>query len=900
MTISDDIKLTKDDQVKHPEYGTGAVVTDLGETVVVRFGQSIQECAREDLNEVPSLLKRINSENWDIPLELINRVQAEAISSINNTWGVFARSRIELLPHQLWVCKQVIKEWPTRWMVADDVGLGKTVEAGIILTALLHSGKVKRLLVLCPAGLVEQWQYRLRTMFDIRLTVYTSEADTERSGFWETQNWVVASLQTLRMDRNDRLNRLCESEHWDLVIVDEAHHLNADEQGGMTLGYQLIKKLQDYNKIDSMVFFSGTPHRGKNYGFFALMHLLRPNLFDPKGKESEQYQQLSKVMIRNNKYNVTDLVGNPLFQEHTVNSVVYTLSEQEQTFYDTLSEFILKGKAYASGLPQAQSQTAILVLIAMQKLASSSVAAIRRAIKGRLDRIQGHREKRAKLEKVVKEIQKYQELEQSQFIEEASKFEEEIAELSSKLQLMEDEIPALQTLNGLAAQIEDETKISKIIKILHGEYHNRTVLFFTEYKATQSLLMSALFKSFGDGCATFINGDGQAEEVKLQEGTVTTLYESKDRAADKFNSGEVRFLVSTEAAGEGIDLQENCHTLIHVDLPWNPMRLHQRVGRLNRYGQKKRVEVLSMRNSESIESMIWDKLNAKLQNIDTAFQQVMNTPEDIQQLVLGMTSNTVFRDIFFEASNIKKEAFDHWFDQKTATLGGKDVVESVKSMVGSVTKFDFQQVSDKIPRVDLPDLSPFLEISIGLNGKRVVKEDERYTFNTPDRWRRNPGIQQKYSNMHFDRKDRARDSSKKLLGVGHKIIDIALQQAKNRQVMLTAIPKKILVNCMFIYRVNDRITSDYNQPDVIAGVEFDDKEEPLKLLMDWQILKKLNSIQFRKDILKNQSKKPNQFERIEEITGTSEEYLYKYIHDLNLSFRVPNAELISIFYAMRD
>ena len=117
---------------------------------------------------------------------------------------------------------------------------------------------------------------------------------------------------------------------------------------------------------------------------------------------------------------------------------------------------------------------------------------------------------------------------------------------------------------------------------------------------------------------------------------VRSVRKPREAAADEFNAGTVRFLISTEAAGEGIDLQESCHTLIHVDLPWNPMRLHPRVGRLNRYGQQERVEVLSIRNPDTVEARIWSKLDEKLERINEAFAHVMDTPDDLRHLVLGM------------------------------------------------------------------------------------------------------------------------------------------------------------------------------------------------------------------------------------------------------------------------
>ena len=269
--ISTSERLNEGTRVKSTAHGFGSVIVDQGPTVVVRFGHGIEECDKSSLSRELGPIEAFDRADLDVPLEVINRLQAEVIRSVNDAWGVFSRSRIELLPHQLWVCRKVNGEWPTRWLVADDVGLGKTIEAGMILWPLLASGRVNRLLIIVPAHLVEQWQYRLRTMFDIRVARYFPEADTEKADFWGTHSHVVASLQTLRLERKDRRQRLMESGPWDLVLVDEAHHLNADEEQGPTLGYRLIRDLNEARLIESMLFFTGTPHRGKNYGFLSLM-----------------------------------------------------------------------------------------------------------------------------------------------------------------------------------------------------------------------------------------------------------------------------------------------------------------------------------------------------------------------------------------------------------------------------------------------------------------------------------------------------------------------------------------------------------------------------------------------------------------------------------------------------
>lgn len=186
---------------------------------------------------------------------------------------------MQLLPHQLWVCRQVTQHWPARWLVADDVGLVKTIEAGLILTPLLAGGRIQRLLILAPARLVPQWRARLKSMFDIRLSEYTREQDRGKISFWDTSSQVVASFHTLRQPA--ARDRLLAAEPWDMVMVDEAHHFQSQERVS-TQTYDLLRELQDRSRIESLVLFTGTPPRRKDFGFLALMRLIRPDLFDPR------------------------------------------------------------------------------------------------------------------------------------------------------------------------------------------------------------------------------------------------------------------------------------------------------------------------------------------------------------------------------------------------------------------------------------------------------------------------------------------------------------------------------------------------------------------------------------------------------------------------------------------
>lgn len=535
--------------VNHPRHGRGRVVVDMGATVIVRFGGTVEQVLASEIKEVASLYSSLRESSLGDPADTLIRAQALAIGSVNDQWGVFSRSRVQLLPHQLWVCRKVNQEWPFRWLVADDVGLGKTIECGLVLMPLITSARVRRLLILAPAKLVPQWQFRLKDMFDIRLQRYVTEADTQRGDFWATASMVVASFHTLRDDRRGARQRLLEADPWDLVIVDEAHHLSVDEKAGETLAYSLVSDLEARDKINSLLFFTGTPHRGKDFGFFGLMHLVRPDLFDPEGDKVEQLAQLPKVMIRNNKATVTDLQGQKLFKPVSVYSREYGFSAEETLFYRTLSEFILDGRAYAATLDGRAQTARMLVLITLQKLAASSIAAIRNAL----------RKRRIMLAEAVNRSNGAASVvlpdDEQATLDDVAEAEETLP-TSAAVMLMEDEIKRLDELIALSEGISNETKIERLLLMIQEEFAaEEPVLLFTEYKATQSLVVNALHRQFGFGSATFINGDERLDGVEQASGAARTVNQPREQAAEAFNAGNVRFLVSTEAGGEGIDLQ---------------------------------------------------------------------------------------------------------------------------------------------------------------------------------------------------------------------------------------------------------------------------------------------------------------------------------------------------------
>ena len=876
--------------VSHPTFGRGVVEFSKGETTLVRFGHRIEECLTVELTLLRSAADDYLQGRAASVAPVLLRIQGETIRAVNDAWGVFSPSRIDLYPHQLWVCKKVTEQWPVRWVVADDVGLGKTIEAGLILWRLFQLGLVRRLLILCPASLVQQWQERLFTMFDIRLAQYTPEQDTDRLDFWRLNPQVVASFHTLRQDREARHERMMLTDPWDLIIVDEAHHLNFDEDAGMTLAHRLIKKLQDADQLRSLIFFTGTPHRGKHFGFLALMALVRPDLFDPRKPVEQQLPRLHEALIRNNKYHVTDLRGHRLFREPQVSSIPYHYSKQEAHFYDTMTNFIASGQAYATRLDGSQGRAVMLVLIALQKLASSSVAAVRSALQKRLLKLQelsSTMQARCRGGNDAGRLDEYIDDEDTYNL----KVEDEISKLS--LELMENECDRLKELIGAADQVTSETKIQAIIDTIRGLPSGESVLLFTEYKVTQALLLAALWREFGEGCATFINGDDALPDVLTPSGARRSLRESRQTAKDRFNSGDVRFLVSTEAAGEGVDLQERCSRLIHVDLPWNPMRLHQRVGRLNRIGQLDIVKVMLFQNPDTVESRIWTLLNEKLERIRQSINAVAEEPEDLHQLVLGIARPGMLDNVFSQAQFVPRAKLDEWFDRQTGHMGGEDAVRVVQDLLGHSQHFDFAQVSDRVPKLDLPDLAPFFRLVLRYNRRQLAETDGTFAFKTPDPWIRRAGIRPRYDDVHFERKRSTRKRGT-VLGVGSRLFDAAVEQACESPDAYAIMVDPLGPDLLFVFRCYDRITGNVAQlKNVICGVAC--KAGTLQIVRDWQILAIANELG---GIVRPAGDSETSLDAVppgsRSLLDEAERLLRESFSSFELPFRQPELELLGI------
>jgi hypothetical protein len=319
------------------------------------------------------------------------------------------------------------------------------------------------------------------------------------------------------------------------------------------------------------------------------------------------------------------------------------------------------------------------------------------------------------------------------------------------------------------------------------------------------------------------------------------------------------------------------------------MRLHQRVGRINRYGQKTPVEVFSLRNEDTVESLIWEHLENKLEQITRALGQVMDDPEDMKYLVLGMASPSLFQTLFGAAPK-EKGSVKGWFDSQTATLGGQDMIAAVHDLVGHCSRFDFGKVAAQVPRVDLPDLEPFLVTMLELNKRRVTRTADGLTFKTPEAWEDEPGVRSGYERMTFDRRAAGRDAQR-VLGVGHKVIDLAVTQARAFQGRLGFLPAALLPVPLFVFRLSDRATGTSATVRACV-VAIDDRPEGPVMLRDWEFLQRLNSFTVGRSYQGNAI--PG--ERGKARLAAAEAFVRATIPSLELPYQVPEAEVLGVLW----
>ena len=480
-------------------------------------------------------------------------------------------SNLTPFPHQINTAKKVLNEMHGRAILADEVGLGKTIEAGLIIKEYMLRGLAKKILILVPASLVLQWTRELNQKFDIPATAQKKE------WMWEQYDVIVASMDTAKRPPH---REYVMNQHYDMVIVDEAHKLKNKN----TKNWEFINLIRK----KFILLLTATPIQNDMTELYNLVTLLKPGQLgryqtfqkdhmkdkrNPKNKQLLQ-AEIEKVMIRNKRSDENIEIE---FPKRIVQNIPIELTPPERTLYNEISNFVRGNYRKLRGDIQN-----VLALITLQREICSSRDAA--------------------------------------FITLVNMFKK-----SGGSEEMKDEILRLVKI---AKQVEIQSKAEKVISLLN-ELQGEKVIIFTEYRATQEFLIARLADN-GIKSVPYRGGFNRGKKDWMME-----LFQRK-----------AQVMVATEAGGEGINLQF-CNRIINYDLPWNPMRVEQRIGRVHRLGQTRDVYIYNLSTNQTIEEHILYLLHEKI----NMFENVIGSLDTIlEKLNLKEIENNIM-DIMLDSDN---------------------------------------------------------------------------------------------------------------------------------------------------------------------------------------------------------------------------------------------------------
>lgn len=565
-------------------------------------------------------------------------------------------SRIDPLPHQLEAVYDYFLKLPRiRFLLADDPGAGKTIMAGLLIKELKIRGLVKRVLIVAPANLTFQWQRELKDKFREKFEVMRSEQLRAQYGMnpWLESDQVVTSVSWIsRVD--DARNSLLRA-HWDLVIVDEAHKMSAANSDHKTLAFQLGEELAE--RTDHFLMMTATPHKGDPEHFRQFLSLLDKDVYgDIASLNEAMKRQSAPFYLRRLKESLVSFpdpetgLSHKLFRHREVKTTEFQLYGNEFVFYEELTAYVNRQSqtAAASNSPAARAMGFTMAML--QRRFASSVYAARRS----LERMRDKRKRiledpdKYRQEMLKKKLpEDYEDLTADEQEAVMADLEETVVsldpeQLKLEIKQLDDLVKSAQALEAG----EVESKLTKLRDLLtkQGVFEDRKMklLLFTEHKDTLDYLA-------GDGA-------GGRPLGKLREWglTITQIHGGMhigDRdepgtrlSAEREFREEAQVLVATEAAGEGINLQF-CWLMVNYDIPWNPVRLEQRMGRIHRYGQLKDCVIFNFVATNTREGRVLDKLLARLDEIkaDLGGDKVFDV---VGEMLPSNLLEKLFRDMY--------------------------------------------------------------------------------------------------------------------------------------------------------------------------------------------------------------------------------------------------------------
>jgi len=632
------------DKVSHPNFGIGEIFRLDGNAATVVFnGNNLQTVRTEDLQLIVDPLQMI-TEGAQGTRDGIHRTKAKFLAHYiyaqNSLTNEFYDFRIRPVPHQLLALKKAITSpHGGNLLFADDVGLGKTIEAGLVIQSVIRRiGDAARVLIMTPAGLRWQWYDEMREKFGLDFKVWkwqTVGGAEAFSGSFHGEKRLIASYHgMITGTMEEGILRMMES--YDLVVIDECHKFSNER----TQWWQLTRDLRENMKIGQLLLLSATPHSGDRYRFLNLLHLLDRDTF-PKGnntqdslKKLEERSYVESYVYRNDKLSVTDFDKKPLFMNVKSKSIDVQLTEEEKGFCDLVVEYILALEAAKKELDSSTQTQVGFVISIYRKMLASSWKNVFRSMQARYHYL---------LQNIMEEDE-YGELFDKE--EETDEREErEIRNLIKKMssdKIISNELDYLSRIVKAGKELDSkniDTKIKHLLEIVNSsEFSGEKFIIFTQYIKTLEVIKEAI---------------GGYEYTAEIQGSIDI--EGRKNQVEKFQN-RVRFMICTEAGGEGINLQF-ANNVINFDMPWNPARLQQRIGRVWRYGQQKEVNCFNFYVTNSIsDQRVLETLNSKIHEIVRNFfipLEFNGVSEELHEALIYDTTMRVLGKVQEEGETIE-------------------------------------------------------------------------------------------------------------------------------------------------------------------------------------------------------------------------------------------------------
>ena len=645
-------------------------------------------------------------------------------------------SNVIPLPHQLHALSRAISGDRVRYLLADEVGLGKTIEAGLIMRELKLRGLVRRILIVSPKGIATQWVAEMQTHFneqfqlvlgdDIGTLQRLASGVSQHNSAWSIFEQVIVSLDSVKpMDRRrgwtaERIADYNRSRYeeliiagWDLVVVDEAHRLSGSNEH--VARYKLGKGLAE--AAPYVLLLSATPHQGKTDAFHRLMNLLDEKAFPDM--DSVSRDRVAPYIIRTEKRKAIDANGKPLFKPRRTQMAPVAWESRhhlQQLLYEAVTDYVREG--YNQALREKKRHIGFLMIL-MQRLVVSSTRAIRTTLERRLAAIrEGKQQATMRLaemenfagggESLDDDLAEMYDMDGQELLDELLK--SRVSALQSECSYVESLLDTALRCEQIGPDAKAEALIEWIYELQAEENESDLkVLIFTEFVPTQQMLKEFL-EARGISVVT-LSGSMNMEERKL--------------AQESFCKSH-RALVSTDAGGEGLNLQF-AHVVINYDIPWNPMRLEQRIGRVDRIGQSKTVRAINFVFEDSVEFRVREVLEQKLSVIFEEFG-IDKTGDVLDSAQAG----EMFEDMFVSAI-LDPEGIQTSVDHTMARLRNEIQQIHERSVVYGISEKPEVQTAERLRTHPLPYWVERMTLAyLNSHGGEVCRKSSWWNLTWPD------------------------------------------------------------------------------------------------------------------------------------------------------------------------